>query len=109
MIADTDSSFEKTMVADGQLKKYGFESLNEYNTFRYSDYCFKTFIEAAEKEDYFHIPFLFSSAIMAWREMRKRCILLPGQITGLQMSMCLCYFTHLTCWHRKKELKSFHR
>ncbi len=54
MIADTDSSFEKTMVADGQLKKYGFESLNEYNTFRYSDYCFKTFIEAAEKEDYFH-------------------------------------------------------
>lgn len=54
MIADTDSSFEKTVVADEQLKKYGFESIEEYNTFRYSDYCFKTFIEAAQKEDYFH-------------------------------------------------------
>ena len=28
--------------------------MNEFNTFRYADYCFKTFIEAAEKEQYFH-------------------------------------------------------
>ena len=37
-----------------QLLKYGFGSLEEYNTFRYSDYCFKKFMEAADKENYFH-------------------------------------------------------
>lgn len=28
--------------------------MEELNAFRYSDYCFKTFIETAKKEDYFH-------------------------------------------------------
>jgi len=37
-----------------RLLKYGFGSIEEYNSFRYSDYCFKEFMEAAEKEDYFH-------------------------------------------------------
>lgn len=54
MIPENETGFEKLTEPDEQLQKYGFESLNEYNTFRYSDYCFKTFIEAAEKEDYFH-------------------------------------------------------
>jgi phosphoglycerol transferase MdoB-like AlkP superfamily enzyme len=54
MIPEDDTDFEKVTVSDEQLQKYGFESLNEYNTFRYSDYCFKTFIRAAEKEEYFH-------------------------------------------------------
>ncbi len=31
-----------------------FTSLEEYNTFRYSDYCFQKFIKAAENESYFH-------------------------------------------------------
>lgn len=35
------------------LHKYGFENNNELNAFRYTDYCFKTFIEAAKKESYF--------------------------------------------------------
>jgi phosphoglycerol transferase MdoB-like AlkP superfamily enzyme len=54
MIPATDTDFAKVEVSVELLRKYGFESLNEYNTFRYSDYCFKKFMEAAEKEAYFH-------------------------------------------------------
>src|SRR6185295_20075286 len=54
MIPETDTDFEKIIVPDDQLRKYGFESVREFNTFRYADYCFKKFIEAAEKEEYFH-------------------------------------------------------
>jgi phosphoglycerol transferase MdoB-like AlkP superfamily enzyme len=50
----SDSDFVRKIIDDEQLKKYGFESLQEYNCFRYSDYCIKKFIEAASKESYFH-------------------------------------------------------
>jgi phosphoglycerol transferase MdoB-like AlkP superfamily enzyme len=53
-IPESDTDFVKTFVADEQLNKYGFESLDEFNCFRYSDYCFQKFLEAAQKEDYFH-------------------------------------------------------
>jgi phosphoglycerol transferase MdoB-like AlkP superfamily enzyme len=36
------------------LKKYGFESNEEMNAFRYTDFCFQQFIEAAKKEKYFN-------------------------------------------------------
>lgn len=49
-----DTDFVKQFVPDPELYKYGFESLDEYNCFRYSDYCFRKFIEAAQKENYFH-------------------------------------------------------
>lgn len=35
------------------LKKYGFESNEELNAFRYSDYCLKRFFDIASKEKYF--------------------------------------------------------
>ncbi len=35
------------------LKKYGFESNEEMNAFRFTDYCFEKFMEAAKKEKYF--------------------------------------------------------
>ncbi|MBZ5856541.1 LTA synthase family protein [Flavihumibacter profundi] len=35
------------------LHKYGFESNDELNAFRYTDYCFKQFMEAARKSPYF--------------------------------------------------------
>ncbi len=35
------------------LKKYGFESSDEFNAFRYTDFSFQKFIEAARKEKYF--------------------------------------------------------
>jgi phosphoglycerol transferase MdoB-like AlkP superfamily enzyme len=53
-IPEMDSDFAKIIVSDEELKKYGFESLQEYNCFRYSDYSFRKFLEAAQKEPYFH-------------------------------------------------------
>ncbi len=50
----SDSDFTRKFVPDPELHKYGFESLDEYNCFRYSDYCIQKFIEAAQKENYFH-------------------------------------------------------
>lgn len=54
MIPEKDTDFVRSIVPMEQLQKYGFDSPEEYNTFRYSDYCFRKFIEAAQREDYFH-------------------------------------------------------
>jgi phosphoglycerol transferase MdoB-like AlkP superfamily enzyme len=35
------------------LRKYGFESNEEMNAFRFTDYCYQQFMEAAKKEKYF--------------------------------------------------------
>ncbi len=35
------------------LRKYGFSGNDELNAFRYADFCFKKFFEAASKEKYF--------------------------------------------------------
>ncbi|MGE5106270.1 MAG: LTA synthase family protein [Sphingobacteriales bacterium] len=48
-----DKDFVRNYVNPDSLKKYGFESLDEYNAFRYSDYCIEKFIESAKKENYF--------------------------------------------------------
>jgi phosphoglycerol transferase MdoB-like AlkP superfamily enzyme len=53
MIPEDEKDFKPQVIHPDSLKKYGFESLNEYNSFRYTDYCFKNFIEAARKEKYF--------------------------------------------------------
>ncbi|HEY0354852.1 MAG TPA: sulfatase-like hydrolase/transferase [Flavisolibacter sp.] len=45
--------FENVKVSKEELKKYGFESQQEYNAFRYADHCIQTFMEAARKEKYF--------------------------------------------------------
>lgn len=50
--ADT-LEFPAVQVHPDTLKRYGFESAGEYNAFRYSDYCFRKFMEAARKEAYF--------------------------------------------------------
>ncbi len=55
MIPEKDTvDFKWGMAEDDELRHFGFESLQEYNSFRYSDYCFRKFLEAAEKEEYFH-------------------------------------------------------
>jgi phosphoglycerol transferase MdoB-like AlkP superfamily enzyme len=48
-----DTDFVRKKVSEATLKKYGFESEDEFNCFRYSDYCFQQFIQAASKEKYF--------------------------------------------------------
>jgi phosphoglycerol transferase MdoB-like AlkP superfamily enzyme len=45
--------FKSVHVPLDSLKKYGFESLAEYNAFRYTDFCFQTFMNAARREKYF--------------------------------------------------------
>lgn len=45
--------FKKENLALDTLIKYGFTSLNEYNAFRYTDFCFKKFIETSKQEKYF--------------------------------------------------------
>ncbi len=47
------ADFVKKSVAKDTLKKYGFESEDEYNAFRFTDFCYQKFIEAATKEAYF--------------------------------------------------------
>lgn len=54
MIPEGDSDFERKYPDRDTLLRYGFESVEEYNSFRYSDYCFRSFLEAAQKEAYFH-------------------------------------------------------
>lgn len=44
--------FKKLDVPGDSLKKYGFESLAEYNAFRYTDFCYRKFMEAAMRENY---------------------------------------------------------
>ncbi len=53
-ISPNDTDFVRKTVPEEDLKRYGFESVDEYNCFRYSDYCIQKFMEAAEKEAYFH-------------------------------------------------------
>jgi phosphoglycerol transferase MdoB-like AlkP superfamily enzyme len=53
-IPKEEKEFQKKIVSPVELKKYGFESLDEYNAFRYADFCFEKFMEAAKKEAYFN-------------------------------------------------------
>lgn len=50
---EDEKEFIKTNFPADSLQKYGFESNNEMNAFRYTDFCFQKFIEAAKKEKYF--------------------------------------------------------
>jgi len=47
------ASFKKINYPIDTLAKYGFESNDQFNAFRYTDYCFQLFMEAAKKEKYF--------------------------------------------------------
>jgi phosphoglycerol transferase MdoB-like AlkP superfamily enzyme len=53
-IPDEDkAAFKLEKYPQDTLLKYGFQSNEELNAFRYTDFSFKTFIEAAQKEPYF--------------------------------------------------------
>src|SRR5439155_10199320 len=49
-----DSAFEKKLLPKEELEKWGFESQEEYNAFRYADFCFQNFIESAKKQPWFN-------------------------------------------------------
>lgn len=46
-------AFKKISFPKDSLKKYGFENNEEMNAFRYTDFGYQQFIEAAKKEKYF--------------------------------------------------------
>lgn len=46
-------NFKKLALPQDSLAKYGFENNAEMNAFRYTDFCFEQFMEAAKKEKYF--------------------------------------------------------
>ena len=45
--------FKKVEIPANELKRAGFESLAELNAFRYTDFAFQKFMEAARREKYF--------------------------------------------------------
>ncbi|MDE1192253.1 MAG: sulfatase-like hydrolase/transferase [Arachidicoccus sp.] len=47
-------NFHLINVPDEVLKQNGYTSLPELNSFRYTDFCFRNFIESARKEKYFN-------------------------------------------------------
>lgn len=49
-----ETEFKIEKIAKEQLYKNGFESQEEYNVFRYSDFCIEKFMESAKKEAYFN-------------------------------------------------------
>ncbi len=46
-------AFQKVELPADTLKKYGFEDNAQYNAFRYSDFCFRTFMESAARLPFF--------------------------------------------------------
>jgi phosphoglycerol transferase MdoB-like AlkP superfamily enzyme len=51
--AEDSAQFKRLNYHKDSILKYGFESNEEMNAFRYTDFCFQKFMEAAEKENYF--------------------------------------------------------
>ena len=45
--------FQKRKVPNDSLRQHGFENNDEFNAFRYTDFCIEQFIESAKKEPYF--------------------------------------------------------
>jgi phosphoglycerol transferase MdoB-like AlkP superfamily enzyme len=45
--------FKLLQFSSDSLKRFGFESNDEMNAFRYTDFCYQQFMEAAKKESYF--------------------------------------------------------
>lgn len=53
-IPSEDSDFIKRNVNEDTLHKYGFESLEEFQSFCYTDYCFKKLLENGKKQAWFN-------------------------------------------------------
>ena len=53
-IPKEDTDFVTRKIPEEELKKFGFESQQEFNAFCYTDYCYKKFIETAQQSPYFN-------------------------------------------------------
>ena len=50
---EDEAVFKIIKYSTDSLKQFGFDSNEEMNAFRYTDFCFQQFMEAAKKEQYF--------------------------------------------------------
>jgi phosphoglycerol transferase MdoB-like AlkP superfamily enzyme len=50
---EDQAEFHPRLVPGDSLKKFGFESNDEMNAFRFTDFSFRKFMEAAKKEKYY--------------------------------------------------------
>ncbi|MFC1665785.1 LTA synthase family protein, partial [Pseudomonadota bacterium] len=53
-IPEDARGFKRKQMAESELKKYGFLSVENYNSFRFLDYSVGQFIRVARKESYFN-------------------------------------------------------
>jgi phosphoglycerol transferase MdoB-like AlkP superfamily enzyme len=53
-IPEQDKDFERRIVPEDTLRKYGFESLKEFQAFCYTDYSFRKLIQKAKNENWFN-------------------------------------------------------
>lgn len=51
---EDQEEFKKVNIPVDSLRQHGFENLDELNAFRYTDFCYQKFMEAASKEKYFN-------------------------------------------------------
>lgn len=51
--AEDQEEFKSVQLPVDSLRKYGYGGIDELNAFRYTDFSFRKFIEAAQKEPYF--------------------------------------------------------
>ncbi|MCP9753289.1 LTA synthase family protein [Ferruginibacter sp. HRS2-29] len=51
--AQDQAEFKKVEYPKDTLTKYGFDDNDQLNAFRYTDFCYRKFIEAAKKEPFF--------------------------------------------------------
>jgi len=52
--AEDKATFKPIFYPSDSLKQFGFESNEEMNAFRYTDFCYQQFMETAQKETYFN-------------------------------------------------------
>lgn len=52
-IPATERTFVRKVIPEDSLRRYGFESQDEFDAFHYMDYCIQSFMETAAKEPYF--------------------------------------------------------
>lgn len=45
--------FKKVSYPEDTLHKYGFENIDQLNAFRYTDFCYQQFFEAAKRQKYY--------------------------------------------------------
>jgi phosphoglycerol transferase MdoB-like AlkP superfamily enzyme len=50
---EDEAAFKKLSFSTDSLKMFGFENNEEMNAFRYTDFCYQQFMEAAKNEKYF--------------------------------------------------------